>query len=288
MANYLQVARTLPVPSPEQVRSFVDYVTEAHSWYKHLPLLPPGRPFYFFLDPNAGRDLVVDGARMRYYDRKEQGFHYADIPTAEYRQRYGYLQYSTGAGPSFIVPRSTGVLLVSSNRSPLQVSLRTRIWTELTTRILSLTGFRPAGNAPDVAALSRAAESRDPQLVAIQSAEQEQISVPREILEAGCVQLTGIIHPLASTFWIWGAKAQDAQSASSRWPAETGGSDTVLKVLHCLKDKPSLQSSEIQDGSDDKPMGFHPVIHALVDPERQRLKKLMEEAIYRIVYLVCR
>jgi len=283
MTDYRKIARTLPLPSTEEVRAFVDFVAGAHSWYKHLPLLPPGWPFYFFLDPNAGRDLVVEGARTRYRDRKELGFHYSDIPTAEYHQRFGYLQYSAGAGTSFVVPRAKDVLLVSSNRSPVQVPTYARMWSRLAERVSTLTGFRPKGVPADVSALSRAVESREQQAPVIQSGAQEQISVPREFLEAGCVELTGIIHPLASTFWVWGAKAQEVQSASSRWPAETGGAKTALQILHCLKDKP-----EVQNGSEDKPIGFHPVIHALVDPERQRLKKLMEDAIYRVVYLVYR
>jgi len=285
MVDYLQVVRTLSPPSPEQVKSFVDYVARAHSWYKHLPLIPPGTPFYFFLDPNAGCDLVVKSGRTRYCDRKEQGFHYSDIPTAEYRQRFGCLQYSADAGTSILVPRSKGILLVSSTRSPVSFSTGTRIWRRFAARLLSLTGFRPAGISADLAALLNALESEETQGPTIQSAEQGQIRVPSEILEAGRVELTGVIHPLASTIWVWNL-ASGRKLASSRWPAETGGRETVLKILRILRDNSGLEPTQFVKGPDgDLMIGFHPELHYLVDPERRRLKKLMEEAIHRVTHL---
>ena len=79
MAEYMQVVRVLPRPSPEQISSFVAYVAGAHSWYKHLPLTPPGVQFFFFLDPNAGCDLLLGpGGTAKYRQRTEstQRFHH--------------------------------------------------------------------------------------------------------------------------------------------------------------------------------------------------------------------
>jgi len=287
MDAYMLVVRALSPPSPEQVKSFVDYVAGAHSWYKHLPLVPPGTPFYFFLDPYAGYDLVYKKGRTGYCEREEQGFHYSDIPTAEYRQRYGFLQYSTGAGTDVFVPESKGVLLVSSSRTPVSVSAGPRIWARIKARFLSLTGFRPAGIPADLDALVHAVESGESRGPTIQSAERGQVSVPSEILAAGRVVLTGIIHPLASTTWVWKGRAPGVERASSRWPAETGGPETALKILRILQDTPGLGSFETQTGPDSEAMiGFHPEIHNLVDPERRRLKRLMEEAIYRVTHIV--
>ena len=53
MDEYRELVASLPLPSTDQTARFVDYVSGAHSWYKHLPLFPPGAPFVFFLDPNV-------------------------------------------------------------------------------------------------------------------------------------------------------------------------------------------------------------------------------------------
>src|SRR5512139_2782832 len=45
-----------------QIEAFADYVASAHSWYKHLPLQPPGVDFHFYIDPNAGMDHLVDAS----------------------------------------------------------------------------------------------------------------------------------------------------------------------------------------------------------------------------------
>jgi hypothetical protein len=92
--DYLALFRSLPLPTAQQRRNFVKFVSTAHSWYKHLPVYLPGAPFYFFLDGAAGSDWVAlrDGS-YAIAERKERGFHYSDIPTAEYRTRFGFLSY---------------------------------------------------------------------------------------------------------------------------------------------------------------------------------------------------
>ena len=47
-AEYKQLAEALELPTIQQMKQFADFVCTAHSWYKHLPLLAPGRPFIFF------------------------------------------------------------------------------------------------------------------------------------------------------------------------------------------------------------------------------------------------
>jgi len=46
-------------PTNSQIEAFADFVAGAHSWYKHLPLLPPGAKFHFYIDPQAGMDRLV-------------------------------------------------------------------------------------------------------------------------------------------------------------------------------------------------------------------------------------
>lgn len=52
--DYRRIVSNLPRPSDEQIENFVQFVCTAHSWYKKLPLFPPGVPFRFFVDPAAG------------------------------------------------------------------------------------------------------------------------------------------------------------------------------------------------------------------------------------------
>src|SRR5918995_5505055 len=59
LPEYLSLISDIPLPTQQQKENFVEYVSHAHSWYKHLPLYPPGAPFYFFIDKYAGCDRLV-------------------------------------------------------------------------------------------------------------------------------------------------------------------------------------------------------------------------------------
>jgi len=101
MKPYLELIRGLPRPTPDQTANFAGFVASAHSWYKHLPPFPPGRPFTFFLDPNAGRDQIVHpGGSVTFADRidKKKAFHYTWMTTATYRERFGHWAYTTVSG----------------------------------------------------------------------------------------------------------------------------------------------------------------------------------------------
>src|SRR5436190_24183739 len=45
-------------PTVEQYRAFAEYLTGAHSWYKHLPL-KGGARFVVFVAPDAGMGRLV-------------------------------------------------------------------------------------------------------------------------------------------------------------------------------------------------------------------------------------
>jgi len=107
--SYVDSVAKLPRPTVQQIAEFVEYVATAHSWYKHLPLLPPGLPFAFYLDPNAGREWIENGSRSRFRERianapARERFHYTWQPTSDYVARFGYLTYFANAGTSFRVP----------------------------------------------------------------------------------------------------------------------------------------------------------------------------------------
>jgi len=101
--GYLASVRLLPAPSPRQIENFVRFAGGAKSWYKHLPVRPPGGPMCFFLDANAGRDrLRRRGHRVLYRDRTAQTekLHYSWMTTEEYRRRFGYLSFCCPYGSS--------------------------------------------------------------------------------------------------------------------------------------------------------------------------------------------
>jgi hypothetical protein len=98
------------------MREFAAFVAGAHSWYKHLPLLPPGEPLQFFLDPAAGMQLErCIGGALKASPRDKQGFHYSWIKTDEYRERFGYLAFSRSSGTSVSIQLQDGTQLVESD-----------------------------------------------------------------------------------------------------------------------------------------------------------------------------
>jgi hypothetical protein len=139
MNEYLEIVSQLSLPTVEQTQAFTDYVVGAHSWYKHLPLLPPGAPFTFYLDPNAGRQISERWTRAEHpggpfpewfaetkpttdsfelavalmpaFDSlpmktvieditdRRQCAHYSQVLTTQYRSKFGYWQYRCGSGP---------------------------------------------------------------------------------------------------------------------------------------------------------------------------------------------
>ena len=94
MSDYLALVVDLPVPSAAQQIAFCKFIATAHSWYKHLRLCPPGVPIYVFMDPSAGCDRIkrADGS-YEVSERVESSPHSRALPTKEYRQHFGYLDY---------------------------------------------------------------------------------------------------------------------------------------------------------------------------------------------------
>jgi hypothetical protein len=96
LSHYLEIASRLPIPTYEQIDAFAAHIRYAHSWYKHLPILPPGRAFHFFLDPGAGMTRVVREDRQFGVQQRsdEERYHHAWFSTEETRARFGYLAYA--------------------------------------------------------------------------------------------------------------------------------------------------------------------------------------------------
>ncbi len=120
LARYRAMCQRLPRPTEAQIEAFARHVAEAHSWYKHLPLNPPGRPLQFFVDPHAGlqRVLCAEG-RLDHFEREKQGFHYSWIPTREYRKNFGHLAYSRSSGMMVGLPDIDGDIEIGSDEAPI-------------------------------------------------------------------------------------------------------------------------------------------------------------------------
>jgi hypothetical protein len=101
LLQYREIVKDLPRPSKAQIENFVLAVSEDHSWYKHLPLVPPGVPWWFFVDPWSGFDRTIQaGGRASHIELKGDAATLGrQLPTREYRSRYGYLAcVTTGWG----------------------------------------------------------------------------------------------------------------------------------------------------------------------------------------------
>lgn len=116
LTDYVSLTAALPTPTLKQMEDFARFVSHAHSWYKHLPLLPPGVPFHFFIDPFAGMQRVVaPNGTLQLTERVGKGFHYSWLPTEEYRNRFGYLAFVQSFSSSISLLQSDGQRLIPTD-----------------------------------------------------------------------------------------------------------------------------------------------------------------------------
>jgi hypothetical protein len=110
--------RSLPRPTEEQYAAFAEHIGEAHSWYKHLPLLTGGQ-FVVFLAPDSGIGRLVarlDGSGYQLvtppegpvFTEDHPRLHYSWKTSEEYRRRFGYLDYARRTDPDATFNRDVG------------------------------------------------------------------------------------------------------------------------------------------------------------------------------------
>lgn len=113
LEQYRDIVSNTPKPTEKQIENLVQFVSSAHSWYKHLLVLPPGIPFIFFVDPMVGCDRMIhpESGEVRHKERTEdsQKFHYTWMTTAEYRERFACLSYHCAAGVAISLSTSSGI-----------------------------------------------------------------------------------------------------------------------------------------------------------------------------------
>lgn len=108
---YRRLFRETPPPTADQINAFVEHVASKHSWYKHLPMTPPGVRFIVYLDPGAGMQhyRLNDGTSgFRDIGPDDTLFHHAMKPTSEYRRLFGHLNVLDQGAPSFALYSDAG------------------------------------------------------------------------------------------------------------------------------------------------------------------------------------
>lgn len=232
--SYQSIMEAFTPPTTEQIIAFVEYVARAKSWYKHLDLLPPGKRFRFFVDPNAGLDRVLDDEGACYLinrtEASPQG-HYSWMPTADYWSKFGRLGFSCAAGTRIALP----VSLKLGNGDMLRGLLDNRV---------------------DCAILQLDRKVR--------------YQFPAEVLSAGSVDLSGVIHPHSSHIDLW-RDLVDGHSTPFSWPEASGGKHVAEKIRQLC------QNTEVDQEILDKELD------ALLEPERKRQKISMIGAIQSVV-----
>lgn len=247
--EYRAFVAQLAPPSKNQIAAFALYVAQAKSWYKHLPLSPPGEPFHFFIDPCAGLDRVVDQkGRATFLQRTEETphFHYTWMTTEDYRSKYGLLAFACNAGTQLFLPIS----------AQLQ------------------DGKEVSGSLDN-----------NPHRATVNLTEEREFKVPQEVVDAGTVKLTGVMHRRTSTPWVWlRYVGNDAQTFP--WPEETGGAETAARIVdRCRSIVAEVESSNSPDNKA-KLDETDEELETLLAPERERLRAEIVTAIQAVVDLV--
>ena len=237
LTDYVALAASLPPPTQQQKENFAHFVSRAHSWYKHIPFWPPGVPFHFFIDPSAGceRRVSIFG-KVKVRPRLKAGFHYSWIPTAAYRERFGYLAYSCGAG----------------------------------TRAFDVQFGFLVTPADDFAGVPK-----DGRLYGL----------PSEVRKAGSARLTSVIHETSAAISHW---HESIPAELLTWPAESGGSETLQKIID--RNKAMLEQSFEEWQRNRTLIKDHCFVDAelfeLISPERQRQQSEMIKAMQRVCDMV--
>jgi len=276
MRKYLDITRQLPRPTQRQLTDFTDHVCQAHSWYKHLTLEAPGFPFAFYLDPNAGCDLLIqaDGSTS-YRERTESAhrFHYSALLTRVYRERFGHLEFFSPVGRWIMTATQNGNVLCTRGPWPkifvgskLGFSPSDAVWRMIYRMIRK-------GNRHEIPNEVRNGKSVLKSFAPPTSflSQRGWLDVPEKILEVGFVWLTGVIHPESSQMFFWEHKFSRDDAAQLQWPDESGGSKTLEDLRAIVKNPPQDAEAEID---------------RLLKPERSRQKRLMVEAMGRMLNVI--
>jgi len=75
-------------PTEQQITDFVEYVSNAHSWYKHLLGIGNFTEFYLYINSVAGyariRDRERKGLKFQVKQKGDRFFHYNEMANEDY------------------------------------------------------------------------------------------------------------------------------------------------------------------------------------------------------------
>ena len=247
--EYRMIVGQIPPPNKQQIEDFAAYVSEAKSWYKHLPLWQPGQPFHFFIDPWAGMDRLVDeNCRAMYTHRTEETvrFHYTWMTTEDYWSRYGWLAFACAEGTQLFCP--------------VQAQLQNG---EKISRLLD----------------------NNPCRAILHLTEEHEFQLPQEVLDIGTVRVTGVIHRNASMPYIWMEPLHD-NAYTMPWPEQTGGAETVAKILGLLRNIAKKVKRSPKSDNQGILGEVNQELDNYLVPERKRLQEEMIAAMRKMVNLI--
>lgn len=242
---YRAAIAPLPRPTLRQMEDFAQFVSDAHSWYKHLPLYPPGAAFHFFLDPSAGSHRMVDrDGTLRCFESDARGFHYSAIATAEYRRRFGHLAYCRPGGTSVELHLAGGQCIVPADEDLRLFDATANAWRPLPDEVLQ------AGCA----------------------------------LASGLVHSTAALHADILVHFTENERARPPWPSESGGEATYAAIVDRVRALHedadalqpLPRDHPLVSQGALPTRTDAR-------LHALLEPEQRRQRRGMVEAMQRVL-----
>lgn len=239
--DYRALWKDIPRPTATQIQDFASFVGGAHSWYKHLPMYPPGGPFCFFLDPMAGMDYVVCADKQ--YDVVERpengrGLHYSWMPTSVYRRRFGFLSYSTPCG----------------SRVFMDVSRRV----EGGEPVPGLRGENPDGTGP---------------IICLRSVGFRRL--PTEVINEGTVWITGVVHELADGLLYWQRSFQMQLEEVSDFDSVVDGMEEPYRAVAKLCRKVDRKEMALDDAMKQLPEILRPEREFLLNEMRAAIERVV-------------
>ncbi len=100
-------------PTEQQITDFVEYVSNAHSWYKHLLGIGNSTEFYLYINPVAGytriRDRETKELKFHLKQKGDRFFHYNEMTTTDYHSKFDHLTFSCNKGTRIFYNTKDGV-----------------------------------------------------------------------------------------------------------------------------------------------------------------------------------
>jgi hypothetical protein len=192
LAEYRALVEEFPPPTDDEIQRFAVHVSQAKSWYKHLPAWPPGVPVQFFVDPWAGLDrLRIPGGAVAFNERTETTFqfHYTWMTTKDYCAQFGRMAFSCEFGTELLLPVSA----VLEDGTPVDGIL-----------------------------------DNNPSHAVIYPAPDQSFQLPNEVVEAASANVTALVHSAAATTWFWGWVFSNPNYESP--PQDTGLAEIVARI----------------------------------------------------------